>query len=140
MRADNSRHIIAAAHRRREYTRAKAVQALRNLNANGQPITFQAIADKAGVSRSWLYAQPDLRAEIEQHRAVNRKSTAIPLPARQRASDVSLLRRLEAAHARIQGLTAENRQLRQHLELALGEQRTATRTTGRGPRTRIPNQ
>ena len=33
MRADNTRHILDAAHRRSEYTRAKAIQALRTLDA-----------------------------------------------------------------------------------------------------------
>ena len=52
MRADNSRHIIAAAQRRHEFTRAKAVQALRALDAAGEPVTFRAVASQAGVSRS----------------------------------------------------------------------------------------
>ena len=66
MRADNTRHIIAAAQRRHELTRAKAIQALRTLDAEGRPVTFEAVAQAAAVSRSWLYAQPDVRAEIER--------------------------------------------------------------------------
>lgn len=128
MRADNSRHIIAAAHRRREYTRAKAIQALRTLDASGQAITFQSVAQLAGVSRSWLYAQPDLRAEVEHLRALASRSPRTEIPARQRASDSSLLRRLEAANARIRRLVEENRQLREQLACALGEQR-ATQVT-----------
>ena len=71
MRADNTRHIIAAARQRRELTRAKAIQALRALDAKGAPVTFEAVAAAAGVSRSWLYAQPDIRAEIERLRAIS---------------------------------------------------------------------
>jgi hypothetical protein len=41
MRADNSRHIVAAARNRHEYTRAKAVQALREIEAAGTPVTFE---------------------------------------------------------------------------------------------------
>ena len=40
MRADNSRHIIAAARQRRELTRAKAIQALRTLDNDGALVTF----------------------------------------------------------------------------------------------------
>ena len=73
MRSDNSRHIIDAARQRSQYTRAKAIQALRTLEAAGEPVTFESVAQKAGVSRSWLYTEPDVRAEIEQaaggHRA-----------------------------------------------------------------------
>jgi hypothetical protein len=57
------------------------------------PITFGAVSRNAGVSRSWLYGQPDLRAEIERLREATRWSFP-PLPARQRASDTPLLARL----------------------------------------------
>lgn len=131
MRADNTHHVIAAARRRAEQTRERAVAALRRMDATGQRITFDAVAREAGVSRSWLYAQDDLRAEIEQLRQRNppAPSRAIP-PQRQRASDASLLRRLEAATDRIRQLEADNRQLRDALARALGERRN-TEVTGR---------
>ena len=47
------------------------------------------------------------------------------IPNRQRASDASLLRRLEAATARIRTLHSENQQLRDALAKALGDRRTA---------------
>jgi hypothetical protein len=126
MRADNTRHIVAAAQRRHEYTRAKAIQALRTLDAEGRPVTFEAVAKQASISRSWLYAQSDLRAEIEQLRAAHRGAPATQVPARQRASSASLLRRLEAANARIRHLADENRRLRGQLALALGERRATS--------------
>lgn len=130
MRADNTRHIIAAARQRHELTRAKAIQALRTLDAQGAPVTFQTVAQTAAVSRSWLYAQPDIRAEIERLRAAHRRAPATPVPARQRSSDASLLRRLEATTQRIRQLAKENRKLREQLAQALGEQRaTVNRDT-----------
>jgi hypothetical protein len=45
------------------------------------------------------------------------------VPTRQRASDASPLRRLEAAQQRMRQLTEENRQLRGYLARALGERR-----------------
>ena len=44
-------------------------------------------------------------------------------PQRQRASDASLLRRLEAATARIRHLETDNQQLRDALARALGDRR-----------------
>ena len=41
MRADNTASIVIAAQRRRELTRAKAIQALRELERTGAPVTFQ---------------------------------------------------------------------------------------------------
>ena len=122
MRADNSRHVTAAARRRAEQTRERAIAALRRMDATGQRISFDAVARHAGVSRSWLYTQDDLRAEIERLR--QRHPTASPAPPqRQRASDPSLLRRLEAATSRIRRLEADNRQLRDALARALGQRR-----------------
>ncbi|WP_414945556.1 DUF6262 family protein [Amycolatopsis sp. cmx-11-32] len=130
MRADNTRHIITAARQRHELTRAKAIQALRTLDAEGRPVSFETVAQAAGVSRSWLYAQPDVRAEIERLRAAFRRAPETTIPVRQRPSDASLLRRLEAANQRIQQLTEENRKLREQLAQALGERRsTANRDT-----------
>lgn len=138
MRADNSHHIVEAARRRSEHTRAKAIQALRTLDNKGQPVTFEAVAAQAGVSRSWLYAQHDLRAEIEQLRDTGRREPTSPVPARQRSSEASLLRRLEAANDRIRRLTKENKDLRERLALALGEQR-ATNSRADTPRARASN-
>jgi hypothetical protein len=124
MQADNSRHIIAAAQRRSQYTRARAVQALRELDTAGKPVTFDTVAKQAAVSRSWLYTQPDLRDEIERLRALHRRAPDSAVPARQRASDASLRQRLEAANQRIRQLTEENQRLRDQLARALGAQRT----------------
>ncbi|GAA2359859.1 DUF6262 family protein [Streptomyces violaceusniger] len=125
MPADNSYLIVAAARRRGTATRRRAVAALRRMDANGTAITFETVAREAGVSRSWLYNQPDLRAEIERLRARHRVPADRPVPDRQRASDASLLRRLEVATKRNQQLEAENKELREALALALGERRTA---------------
>jgi hypothetical protein len=54
-----------AASARHERTVARAEQALRELDAAGTPVSFQAVAQRAGVSRQWLYTQPELRARIE---------------------------------------------------------------------------
>jgi len=127
MRADNSHHIVAAARRRATATRRRAIAALRRMDNAGQPISFDALAREAKVSRSWLYAQPDLRAEIDRLRA-SRDPAPVQerLPHRQRASDASLRQRLQVMSERNRQLDTENRQLREALAVALGEQRTAS--------------
>ena len=47
MRPDNAGPIIAAARRRHELTRAKAIRAIRELDHAGTPITFAAVAASA---------------------------------------------------------------------------------------------
>jgi len=125
MHPDDTAPIIAAAKQRHEITRAKAIQALRELDRSGTPVTFQAVAATAPVSRSWLYSQPDIRAEIERLREASRRAPSPPIPAHQRASDSSLRARLEAALKRIRTLTEENQRLRLQLEQALGERRSS---------------
>jgi hypothetical protein len=125
MRPDNTAPLIAAARQRHELTRAKAIQALRELDRAGTPVTFGSVAQAAGVSRSWLYAQPGIRAEIERLRDATRRAPSPPLPAHQRASGSSLRTRLEAALERNRTLTEENQRLRRQLEQALGDRRSS---------------
>jgi AraC-like DNA-binding protein len=68
MRADNSHHVIDAAHRRSQATRHRAVAALRRMDNTGLPVTIDALAREAGVSRSWLYNQPALPLVTWRHR------------------------------------------------------------------------
>jgi hypothetical protein len=75
------------------------------------------------VSRSWLYTQPDIRAEIERLRSLHDRAPAQAVPARQRTTDASLLQRLEIANARNRELAEDNQRLRRQLARALGEQR-----------------
>ncbi|MGX6604044.1 DUF6262 family protein [Micromonosporaceae bacterium Da 78-11] len=123
MPADNSDHLIAAARQRAAATHRRAVAALRRMDTTGTVITFETVAREARVSRSWLYNQPDIRAEIDRLRARHRAPAARLTPDRQRASDASLLRRLQVATERNRQLETENRKLRHALALALGEQR-----------------
>ncbi|MGH3594318.1 MAG: DUF6262 family protein [Pseudonocardiaceae bacterium] len=135
MPADNIRHLRAAAQRRTEQTRRRAVAALRRMDTAGAPITLDGLAREAGVSRSWLYTQHDLRADVERLRRRHRPAarTTVP-PERQRATEASLLQRLQAATERIRRLEHDNQQLRDALARALGEHRATDilgRTNGR---------
>jgi hypothetical protein len=127
MRPDNTAPLIAAARQRHELTRSKAIQTLRELDHAGTPVTFDTVARAAGVSRSWLYAQPDIRTEIERLRKITRRAPTPPIPAAQHASDASLRARLTAALERNRTLTQENQRLRRQLATTLGEQRTSPR-------------
>lgn len=127
MRPDNTGVLLDAARRRRELTRAKAVRAIRELDRAGTPVTFETVARTAEVSRSWLYAQTDIRAEIQRLREATQQAPSPPIPARQRASEPSLLQRLTEANQRNRELTEENTRLRRQLAHALGDQRASTR-------------
>jgi hypothetical protein len=128
MRRDNSHHLVAAAQRRRADTLERARKALQELNETGQRRTVIQIAAHAGVSRSWLYAQPELRDQLRRVTAIS--ETAESAPARiERGSDASLRQRLALAHERIRDLDDENRQLRNQIAHLHGQLR-ANRITG----------
>ena len=102
---------------------------LRELDAAAATVTFESVAKAAGVSRSWLYTQPDIRDEVLRLRDLGRRAPGTSVPAHHRSSDASLLRRLEATTARNRELAEDNQRLRHQLAQALGQLR-ATATPG----------
>jgi hypothetical protein len=123
VRPDTPTPLAEAAARRHELTRAKAIQALRELDRAGKAVTFAAVASAAGISRSWLYTQPDIRSQIQRLRGTRNGKPAGAIPADQRATDASLRTRLTAALQRNQALAEENARLRRQLAHALGATR-----------------
>ncbi|MGH2843567.1 MAG: DUF6262 family protein [Solirubrobacteraceae bacterium] len=107
--------------------------ALRALDADGRAVTFAKVAEQARVSRAFLYAHPDLRAEIETLRSLQGAEPA-RLPVRQRASDLSLRARLRAALDENQRQREELAALREELALAHGcvRELELDRRVGRG--------
>ena len=123
--------LAQAAARRHELTRARAVQALRELDRSGAPVTFAGVAQTAGISRSWLYTQPDISSQIRRLRQeTNDAGFAGAIPAGQRATDASLRARLTTALDRNKQLADENARLRRQLARALGDQRSAQTRSG----------
>ena len=126
--------LSKAAARRHELTRSRAVQALRELDRAGTPVTFAGVAQAAGVSRSWLYTQPDISGQIRRLRQeTNGASSAGAIPAGQRATDASLRARLTAALDRNKQLADDNARLRRQLARVLGDQRAARIRSGNDP-------
>jgi hypothetical protein len=125
--------LADAAARRHELTRSRAVQALRELDRAGGPVTFAGVAQAAGVSRSWLYTQPDISSQIRRLRQKADGAGSAAVPATQRATDASLRARLSAALGRNRQLADDNARLRRQLARALGDQRSARTRTGNDP-------
>src|ERR1039457_2069999 len=112
-----------AAPPRHELTRVKAVKALHDLQRQGVPVTFGVVAATAGVSRSWLYRQADLRQQIDQLRQTEPASTSHAAEGATQSSGASLRARLNHALERNRQLADDNARLRSQLAQALGEQR-----------------
>ncbi len=134
MRADNSIHLTTAARQRHEYTRAKAIAAMHELDRAGGVLTFESVA-RAGVSRSWIYTQADIKDEMRRLRDQGQHQPSAAIPAQQRASDDSLRQRLEHANRRNRELADENQRLRRQLAHALGQLRDNGSSRPAEPRT-----
>jgi hypothetical protein len=119
--------------RRHQAAVVAAHSAIEKLCREGGAVNFGAVSRAAGVSRSWLYRQADVRESIGRLR-----SSAPPAPlaaAAQRASVSSLRQRLESAKAEISRLRTENSALRDQLARQLGAQRAQQKSSSvRGTR------
>lgn len=127
MLADNSHHLVAAAQRRHDDAHQRAQDAIRVAAGRGEAPSATTLAIRAGVSRAFLYANPALIEAIRELRSTGQQPAVVP--ARQRASDALLLRRLEALTQRNKDLRTENQDLRRRLEIAHGQLRAQDQGT-----------
>jgi hypothetical protein len=95
----------------------RAEEGIRSLLQQRRPINFNTVAEVAQVSTAWLYQQGELRQRIEHLRQEPRPS---PLPSKNR-SDASKDALLTTLRLRVKQLEAENRELRQQLEVVYGQ-------------------
>jgi hypothetical protein len=124
-RTDNSSFLAQANARRHQAALSAARHAIEQLQRQGKPVNFSAIAQSAGVSRGWLYRQDQIRDMIGRLRSLDPPAARITA---QRASAESLLQRLDAARSEITRLRAENHSLREQIARHIGLQRTGNQT------------
>ncbi len=126
-RADNSAFLAQANARRHDAALAAARHAIEQLQREGTAINYTTVAHSAGVSRTWLYRQDQIRDLISQLRRQHAPAAAV---ASQRASTDSLRQRLDTARTELTRLRAENRSLRDQIGRQLGLRRTQSASDG----------
>ena|SRR5450631_3811228 len=108
------------AQRRSQEARERVDQAITMLVRERKSINFNTVARSAGVTKSYLYTQSDVRARIEALRT----SQVTPVHSRQviahERTDASKDLLLAAKDRRMKALEEENRQLKAELKKALG--------------------
>ena len=115
----NTDGIKAAAQRKSQDAFARTEKAIQTLIREQKPINFESVAKEAGVTRVWLYKQPDVRGRIESLRAQQCPKKAVPKA--QSASDDSKDAMIKALRLRVKKLESENRELREQVEFAYGK-------------------
>jgi hypothetical protein len=116
------RPLAEAAAKRTLDAEQRVHRALRELDSERAAVTFAAVAERARVSRAFLYQHAELRSQIEVLRAADAAAPA-RVPVRQRASDASLRARLRGALEESQRQREEIARLREELALAHGRVR-----------------
>lgn len=118
----NTAALLAHAHRRKEQKRKGVEDALATLLREQKPVNFNTVGKAAGVSKAYLYSQPDLRERIEALRQQEleqhiRQQAPRPVGKTEASKDLVIL----AKDRRIKELEAENRKLQHQLKVALGK-------------------
>ena len=114
--------LTAHAKQRSEEKRKRVDEAIDRFLREQLTINFNSVAMAAGVSKAYLYCQPELRERIEalrqqQAEHVVRERIARPVGKTDASKDLVIL----AKERRIKELEAENQQLKKQLQVALGK-------------------
>lgn len=121
--ADNSAALARARRHDSQTKRARAEQTLTQMLETGEPITFAALARRAGVSVSLLYADKDLAARVADARDRQRQAgpdRAWRLPPRSLVTEQSLRVELTNTKEQLRQLHQEVGLLRDRLAHTLG--------------------
>ena len=113
--AEPSRYLEASWRKRSDEAQAKALKAIKELQADGEPVNFNTVHLKSGVSKNYLYTNETVRKEIESQRLVEASKAGAWHKKYDRTSkskDVLI----EAKDKRIAKLEEENHRLRQELD------------------------
>jgi hypothetical protein len=117
----NTTGLATHAKSRKEHKRKRAEDAITTLLREQKPVNFNTVAKTAGVSKAYLYSQPDLRSRIEALRQqvlehTVRERMSLPVGKTDASKDMVIL----AKDRRIKELETENQRLKKELQVALG--------------------
>lgn len=113
--AEPSKYLEGSWRKRSDEAQAKVQKAIKELQANGEPVNFNTVHLKSGVSKNYLYTNEAVRKEIESQRSLEAAKAGTWHKKYDRTSkskDVLI----EAKDKRIARLEEENHRLRQELD------------------------
>jgi cell shape-determining protein MreC len=121
----NTQGLLAHAKRKSEETLGRVHQAIDRLLREHQVVNFNTVAKTANVTKSYLYARPDVRERIEALRTKQgqecRERSWAERQQHQARTDKTKDVLLAAKAQRIKALEAENRKLKEELKVAYGK-------------------
>ena len=117
----NTSGLEAHAQQKRKSAIKRTEEAITRLQSEKRPVNFKTVSEESGVSRTWLYKEPEIKAKINEIK--NNKSsktlnkTSIGDNSHSLLIDTSSLDELKK---KIKKLETENYALRSHLEVVYG--------------------
>ena len=117
----NTSGLEAHAQQKRESALKRTEEAIARLQSDKRPVNFKTVSEESGVSRTWLYKEPEIKAKINEIK--NKKTTT----SRTKKSAFNNLSNptIDTSHidelkTKIRKLETENYTLRNHLEVVYG--------------------
>ena len=105
--------------KRKAESRKKALDAIRELQKEDEPVNFNSVHNRSGVSKNYLYNEPEIRKSIEECRQQEKRKLSTRQAKYEKTSqskDVII----QAKEKRIAKLEEENRKLKHELEALRG--------------------
>lgn len=117
----NTSGLEAHAQQKRESALKRTEDAIARLVREKRPVNFKSVSEESGVSRTWLYKEPEIKTKINQiknQRSSKSRSTSCTVDSSSHQSiDTSVIDELKK---KIKKLETENYALRNHLEIVYG--------------------
>lgn len=104
---------------RKAKTRKKALDTIREMQMEGEPVNFNSVHNRSGISKNYLYNEPEIRKSIEECRQQEEsKPTARQAKYDKTSQSKDVI--IQAKEKRIAKLEEENRKLKHELEVLRG--------------------
>lgn len=122
----NTAGLASAAASKKEATLKKTEAAISALLKSGSAINFNTVAEKAGVSKAWLYRENAIADRIKRLRGQQAKNAPKAHKESERTSDASKAALITTLKARVKELECENKELKKQLEIVYGKLHDST--------------
>ncbi|MBU3174702.1 DUF6262 family protein [Clostridium estertheticum] len=116
----NTEAIVNIAKKKSDEVRKKVEKTIQRLILEGVIVNFNVVKNEAGVSKSWLYSNEDIRQRIEEIRDKQNVSPKRSIGASRERSEASKDNIITALKERIKELDGENKKLRKESEILYG--------------------
>lgn len=117
--ADMTSNLEGSWSKRKAEARKKVLDAIREIQMEDKPINFNSVHNRSGVSKNYLYNEPEIRKSIEECRQ-QEKSRLVARRTKYDKTSQSKDVIIQAKEKCIAKLEEENRKLKHELEVLRG--------------------